>query len=177
MCLCYTYNIHIPFLLILYLYNAFSSILLYRRNRVNNLGAISFLVLCQELHELELANNPVAQMNGYRDYVKKNIPDLCLLDGMSFDDGSQPTSGLSETISSSDYSASVETTSCSEKKSLTHEDQLVSSNDIVCVDQNVIRPSSCGGLEPKNFVVRKSIDRPSTAGKIRTLACTLEMVK
>lgn len=148
------------------------------RNRVNNLGAISFLVLCQELRELELADNPVAQMNGYRDYVKKNIPELCLLDGMAFDDGSQPTSGVSGTISSSDYSASSVATanSSSDKKSVICDDLLIANNDIVRADQNV-RPASCCDTQPKNVVVRKSINRPSTAGKRKTVNCVRSRVK
>lgn len=119
------------------------------------------MVLCSGLRELDLSENPVTQHNNYRDYVKNNIPELGLLDGMGFvDENSQPVSGLSDPLSSSDYSASVITTSSSsnEAKSCS----IITNNDIVRIDRD-IRPASCGDIQ--QICIRKSIGRPSTAGK------------
>lgn len=121
-------------------------------------------MLCTQLRELDLTGNDVTQHCNYRDYVKNNIPEIGLLDGIPYGDDAgnnlQPTSaggGIFESFSSSDYSASVITTTTAS------ESISSSSNDIIPLEI-YIRPASCGNIMQPKIESKLLISRPSTAG-------------
>lgn len=53
-------------------------------NRVSQLASISFLGLCEKLEHLTLSGNDVENIPEYRETIKKWIPKLKTLDGISF---------------------------------------------------------------------------------------------
>ncbi|XP_059608229.1 uncharacterized protein LOC132256064 [Phlebotomus argentipes] len=77
------------------------SILSLRDNRICDLEAVSFLSLCSKLRNLNIAGNPVANINNHRERIKEFIPHLRILDGISLYPDGCVSSSSSECYSSS----------------------------------------------------------------------------
>lgn len=122
-------------------------------NKITRVASVSFLALCHTLTMLDLNDNIITQTTDYRKAVKRNIPQLAVLDGTPLE-GSVST-GNNNSLSSSDYksssSDSVEPQKFKWKPEDTREVEWISSD----------RP---GTAYVGRNVTRKRNDRPSTAG-------------
>lgn len=125
---------------------------------IDNIGIVSFLTLCPDLIELDLVNNPVCYISNYRNEVKKNVPNLVLLDGLPFHCGIN------------DGSLEVGDTS-SEFSSISDQTRSDTSNELVPINHQLKRPNSSGDIitSENNKTIR--IIRPSTAGLFFAVIC------
>lgn len=116
------------------------------------------MVLCPELRDIDLSNNPVCNIENYRTCVKNVIPNVMILDGKAFYDNSD--NKANDNISSSEYSSSDITSSEHGKSSSEHsaEDKNVNLNKTI----DVVRPSS--SQSTNNRIMENLPNRPSTAG-------------
>lgn len=128
------------------------------RNNIQDLGAVSFMIMCSQLQDIDLTGNPVCKVKDYRNGVKEVIPNLMILDEIPFYEN-PPDNPI---ISSSEYSSSL--TSFSEPKVSTASSD--NSLDITNMFKCSARPASSAevGCQPAHLNVK----RPSTAGIIHS---------
>lgn len=127
-------------------------------NHIESVGAVSFLALCDTLTILELADNPVTATANYRDSVKENIPQLCVLDGIAYGAKQEPSSDLS----SSEYKSS--TTSDEQLATVTWRE---SEQSVQAPWVKNERPGTASGAADTG-PVQEMQQRPATAGNKRT---------
>lgn len=124
------------------------------RNNIQDLGAVSFMIMCSQLQDIDLTGNPVCKVKDYRTGVKEVIPNLMILDEIPFYE-IPPDNPI---ISSSEYSSSL--TSFSEPKVST-----TSSDNSLDIKVDIIaRPASSAEVGCKPVRIN-TMQRPSTAGK------------
>lgn len=131
-------------------------------NKITKVASVSFLALCHTLTMLDLNDNIVTETNNYRKAVKRNIPQLAVLDGHPLEGGGGallPVATTGNSLSSSDYKSS---SSDSE-----HQKFEWKPEDNRGVEW--IRSDRPGTAVVGRNVTRKTNERPSTAGK-RALA-------
>lgn len=129
------------------------------RNNIQDLGAVSFMIMCSQLQDIDLTGNPVCKVKDYRKGVKEVIPNLMILDEIPFYE-IPPDNPV---VSSSEYSSSL--TSFSETKvSTTSSDNSL---DIRTDIKGIARPASSAevGCVPIQINTKQ---RPSTAGKMKS---------
>lgn len=123
------------------------------RNRMKNIGLISFMAMCPALKDLDLSGNPVCQVADYRNEVKSAIPQLKILDDMAFYDKPCGAEVSSPEVSSSWTISSTE-----------GRDSLTSGNSLENMPHDAKRPFSASGIVRLNNAVVEDI-RPVSAGK------------
>lgn len=121
-------------------------------NKITRVASVSFLALCRTLTMLDLNDNIVTQTPAYRKAVKRNIPQLVVLDGVPLEDGA--AIGNNNSLSSSDYRSS---SSEGEPQKFKWKPEDAREIDWVSSD----RP----GTAFIRSVAQKRDERPSTAGK------------
>lgn len=122
-------------------------------NKITRVASVSFLALCHTLTMLDLNHNIVTQTRDYRKAVKRNIPQLAVLDGSPLE-GAGPTVTGNSSLSSSDYKSSSSDSGEPQKFEWKPEDTR---------DVEWIRSDRPGTAFVGRNVTRKRNERPSTA--------------
>lgn len=130
------------------------------RNQIKDVATVSFLGLCNELKELDLAGNPVALVPDYRVNIRSVLPEIKILDDVPFYD-EPPTEP--EIISSSEYSSSLTSSLDRAPVGQSSGPSSGQSNfDLPSVEIDNNRPASSGGATKSVPILTDN--RPSTAG-------------
>uniref|UniRef100_A0A336LT95 CSON003921 protein n=1 Tax=Culicoides sonorensis TaxID=179676 RepID=A0A336LT95_CULSO len=127
-------------------------------NKITKVASVSFLALCHTLTMLDLGDNIVTQTPNYRTAVKRNVPQLAVLDGTPYSESG--LSGNVNSLSSSDYkSSSSDSIEQLQKLDWKPED----SRDMTWISSDRPGTSYIG-----RNINRKKDERPSTAGQTKS---------
>lgn len=135
-------------------------------NKIESVGAVSFLALCDTLTFLDLHDNPVVHVDNYRDAVKENIPQLCVLDGIPYNTTTTKVQQQDQSdLSSSEYKSS---TTSEELPKFTWKESKEKNGDAIWTKNE--RPGTASGGENvgmHELQQQKQLMRPATAGNKR----------